>query len=199
MWGLVLAGMALAADPAPIVERIEAHYGAVTSLQASFVQTVKSPLYGDDVQPGRMTLQRPGKMRWDFTGDGRVYVTDGKMLTMYTPDAKQAIQYPYTPTGADGLLQSLDRVGDLFTVTAPDPQPPTGVVVDLAPKTADGQLSKVRLTLSAGLDLQKIELTDAMGTKTEMVFTDVKAGAALDPATFQFVPPAGTQVISSGK
>lgn len=198
MWGLILGAVALAADPAPIVERIEAHYGAVTSLQASFVQTVKSPVYGDDVQPGRMTLERPGKMRWDFTGDGRVYLTDGKTLTIYTPEAKQAIQYPYTPSGADGLLQSLDRVGDLFTVTAPDPQPATGVVVDLAPKSPDGQVAKVRLTLSAGLDLQRIELTDPMGTKTELVFTDVRAGAALDPATFRFTPPKGTTIISGG-
>lgn len=198
MWLVLVAGLSSAADPAPLVARVEAHYAGVTTLQAGFVQTVHSPTYGDDVQRGRMVLQRPGKMRWDFTGDGRVFLSDGTTLTVWQPDVNQVMRYPYTPGGPDSLLQSLDHVGELYTVTAPDPQPASGAVLDLVPKQADGTVAKVRLTLSASLDLQKVELTDPVGTRTELVFSDVKTGGTVDAATFTFVPPKGAQVISGG-
>jgi outer membrane lipoprotein carrier protein len=190
-----LGSIAGAADPGPIVARIEARYAKVATLTASFTQTVHSAIYGDDVQSGTIAIARPGRMRWDFTGDGRIFVSDGTTMWIYTPAAKQALKYPYTPTGANGLLQSLDRVGELFDVTAPDPQPAHGVLVDLAPKQADGQVSKIRLTLSSDLSLQQLDLVDPTGAATSLVFSAVKLDAIVPESTFAFVPPAGTAVV----
>ena len=191
-------GIAWAADPAPLVAKVEARYAGVQTLEARFVQTVRSSLYGEDVQAGRMVLQRPGQMRWDFTGDGRQYIADGKTLTAYTPASRQAIQYPYTPTGADSLLQSLDRVDELFRVVAPDPQPADGgIVLRLTPKGPD-QVQEVTLRLGKDLALQQVSLQDAAGGVTVLDFTDVRAGHAVPASTFQFAPPAGTQVIRTG-
>ncbi|MBA2319834.1 MAG: outer membrane lipoprotein carrier protein LolA, partial [Deltaproteobacteria bacterium] len=163
---LVFSLSALAADPVPLVARVEAHYGSVSTLKAAFVQTVRSPTYGDDVQAGTLAVARPGRMRWDFTGDGRVYLVAENRVSIWTPAEKQLLRYPYTPTGADSLLQSLDHVDELFTVTAPDQPSDGGVILDLASKDTSLAGTRVRLVLAPDLSLRQVQLTDPMGTKT---------------------------------
>jgi outer membrane lipoprotein-sorting protein len=191
----LLVAAALAADPAPIVARVEAHYAAVKTLRADFVQTVRSPAYGDDVQAGRMTIARPGRMRWDFTGDGRVYLVAADRVSIWTPAEKQLLRYPYTPTGASSLLQSLDHVGELFTVTAPEQPANGGVLLDLAGKGADAGASTVRLVLRPDLSLEQVTLLDPLGTRTEIAFTNVAADTAVPESTWTLDLPKDAKIV----
>ncbi len=192
VWGSVLD--AVAADPLPIIARVEAHYSAVKTLRADFVQTVHSDLYGDDTQAGRLAIARPGRMRWDFTGDGRVYLITEDRVSIWTPAEGQLLRYPYTPSGADSLLQSLDHVDELFAVSAPAQPTDGGVVLDLTAKAGGGGPS-VRLTLGPDLGLTRISLSDSMGTKTEIVFSHVVAGAPIEPSTWTLAVPPDARII----
>src|SRR5688572_6389790 len=107
LFALPLA-LAVAAEPGPapspppsaevdaLVHRVEARYQAITTLKAGFVQTTRSPVYGDDTQNGTLWLERPNHMRWAFDGerDGKLFVADGTYLWISTTADKQVVKTP---------------------------------------------------------------------------------------------------------
>jgi outer membrane lipoprotein carrier protein len=67
---------------------------------------------------------------------------------------------------------------------------------DLAtPKAGDSGFEKVRLGFAGG-DLKAMELQDSFGQTTHIRFNKIERNPALPAATFKFVAPAGTDVVS---
>lgn len=62
------------------------------------------------------------------------------------------------------------------------------------PKTKDGQLQSVRVGF-AGEQLAALDILDSFGQRSAIRFTGMQANAALPPATFQFKPPQGADVV----
>jgi outer membrane lipoprotein carrier protein len=202
---LIAAALSLAwvsqarADVGAVVDAVEKKYEGVSGLQADFTQTVKSAIYGDDTQSGKVTLKRPGKMRWDFAGDGKQFVTDGRFMWIYNAADKQVIRYPNAGEqagSAQSLLTSLDRIGDLFAISElPDT---AGHTLLLAPKTADAQFQDVQLHLDSSLVLEKVVITDTFGTITEIAFHQVTLDRPAPDDLFVFQVPPGVELIDAG-
>jgi outer membrane lipoprotein carrier protein len=193
-------------DPSTVVQAVEARYAGVTVLQADFVQTTRSDVFGEERQTGELVLKRPRKMRWTFAGASaaavsREFVTDGRTMWVYTRDENQVIQYDDVSTqsaSADSLLQSLDQLDALFVVQVMEPSAPGHVSLDLAPREASGQVKKLHLDLDADLLLERVVITDPFDNVTELAFTDVRLNADVPDSTFQFQVPSGAEVISAG-
>ena len=118
-------------------------------------------------------------MRWDFEGDGKQFVSDGTTMWVYSKTDHQVIRYKdfgSQSTSADAILQSLDKLGVLFDVTLEDGE---GVVLGLSPKdeASKAQVKSIRLTLSDGLDLRQVAVTDAYEGVTTLSFETVTLGA----------------------
>lgn len=187
-----------AAVPA-VVKKIESKYADVKAMKARFTQTVRNPAYGDEVQKGEVTLERPAKMHWSFAGDGKQFVTDGRTMWIYNPGHKQVIRYKdvSNPAGsAQSLLTSLDRIGQLFSVTErPDD---SGHTLVLVPREADAQYKNVVLHLSGELMVEKVVITDNFDTVTELVFHDIRLDPKVPADQFVFSVPKGVEVIDAG-
>lgn len=199
---LALPFQALAGtDAGPIVDAVEAKYADVSTLTASFTQTTKSELYGSDQQAGTMTLQRPASMRWIFEGDGKQFVTDGKTMWIYNAADNQVLRYDdvtKSAASADSLLQSLDRISELFEIT---------VLADnadekrlsLKPKGKEAeQIKSIELALTPELLVREVTIIDAFDTRTALAFKDVKLDAKVPEGTFTFEIPKGAEVIGTG-
>lgn len=209
---LLVAAPAWATDPAPapgpaasvdaLVKAVEARYAGVEVLRAGFVQTTKSPLYGDEKQSGTLVLERPTRMRWEFEGDGKLFVADGTTMWIFNPADKQVIRftdYAAQASGAESVLQALDKVGQRFDVTVVSSDATAGSVLSLQPKAGETpQFKKLLLTLDASLVLRKVEITDPFDTVTLIEFSDVKLGGEVPPETFLFRVPDGVEVIDAG-
>ena len=200
---LLFAVSALAQEPAvpakdPLVAKIEAKYADVGSMTMAFTQTVKSPLYGEQVQTGTVAFARPGKMRWTFGGEGKHYVSDGSTMWVYLEADKQAFKYSgWDPSGsAESLLSSLDKLDELFVVRSSESSE-TGHSLKLAPN-GQAAYAQVELVLNSDLTVTKVIVTDTMETQTELAFSDSKLGAELPADTFVFAPPDGVEVIEAG-
>ncbi len=89
-----VAGSGLAAQSLDrAIEGIERHYNSLGGLQMQFEQSME---YGGQrrmVETGTLYLQRPGKMRWQYSQPaGKIAISDGTIFRMYNPNTNQVRQ-----------------------------------------------------------------------------------------------------------
>jgi len=182
-----------------VIEAVEAKYAGVETLTAKFTQTTTSELYGSDKQSGTMSLMRPAKMRWTFDGDGKEFVTDGATMWIYNPADKQVLKYSdvsQSAASADSLLQSLDRISELFEIELVE-ETDRIKRLSLKPKGAQSQVKKIELALDGALVVQSVNITDAFDTQTALAFQGVQLDVKVPASTFVFEVPTGIEVISA--
>jgi len=182
-----------------VIKAVEAKYKTVSVMKAAFVQTTHSEVFGDEKQQGEVTLKRPGMMRWDFrNGVDRQFVTDGTKMRIYNKTENQVIEYndvSSSASAADSLLQSLDRMDELFDIEMPSPTD-DGYVMILRPKETE-QLKKLKLVLEKDLVVRSVTITDAFDNITELAFSEMKFNVEAPDSIFKFIAPAGAEVIST--
>jgi outer membrane lipoprotein carrier protein len=184
-------------DVSVVLGKIQGKYKDVDLVRATFQQSSTSALYGGAEQTGTLTVQRPRKMRWDFDGDGKQFVSNGKTMWVYSANDKQVVRYTDFGSQAastDAILQSLDKLGELFDVTRLQGE---GVVLGLVPKDSAGaaQVKRIELALSDGLDLRRVQVTDAYDGVTTLTFNKVELGGTVPASTFEFQVPDGVEVV----
>ncbi len=186
-------------DTKAVIKMVEAKYKTVSVMKAAFVQTTHSEVFGDEKQQGEVTLKRPGMMRWDFrNGVDRQFVTDGTKMWIYNKTENQVIEYndvSSSASAADSLLQSLDRMDELFNIEMPSPTD-DGYVMVLRPKATE-QLKMLKLVLEKDLVVRSVTITDAFDNITELIFSEMKFNVEAPDSIFKFIAPAGAEVIST--
>jgi len=198
--GIALApGLATSADFGPTLARMMGAYGPVRTVTAGFTQETRFAGFPTPrTFGGRMDLERPDRMRWDYTeGSGQQVYVNGQTVTVYAPEATQAIESTLTPASDAQvplhLLADVTRVEDTYHVAAgPDPDS-----LRLAPRTpAAGAPERVTLWLDPDTGLiARVLLELAGGSTSDIRFHDLVANAPVDPARFAFTPPKGTHMI----
>jgi len=172
----------------------------VSSYQASFTQE-QTDERGMKIQSssGTMALSRPGKFRWQYAAPAQqLIVTDGVTLWLYDEDLKQVTVRPAaeallgTPAA---LLAQKKTLTETFAIS--DEGEVRGVrQLKLRPKSSDSDFQDVTLWLRNG-EPQRMLFRDTLGGATDIIFKQIKVNARLDAKRFQFVPPAGVEVIDS--
>jgi outer membrane lipoprotein carrier protein len=194
-----LFGSAAFAGTAEVIDAVEAKYANVETLSAQFTQTTKSELYGSEAQSGTMTLMRPAKMRWTFETDGKEFVTDGSTMWIYNPADNQVLKYSdvsQTAGAADSLLQSLDRISEIFDIELLE-ESATTKQLKLMPKGDQAQVKAITLTLDGEYLVQNVTIVDAFDTRTALAFEKVQLDPKVPEGLFTFEVPKGAEVISA--
>ncbi|CRF40607.1 LolA-like outer membrane lipoprotein chaperone [Helicobacter ailurogastricus] len=149
------------------------------SFSAHFKQvvlgTTPSPI--NPTYEGQILAKAPFFAKWNYTKPSpkEVYMQD-KQVIIYEP---RLLQATYT---------KLDKALDFFAI------------LKKAKLQKDGRYkAKINhtiyyLTLKDGLPF-KLNFTDKMQSHVEITFSGVRANIALEPALFQFTPPAGIDII----
>lgn len=150
-----------------------------------------------DRSTGTFAFARPGKFRWTYDKPVKqVLVGDGAKLWIHDADLNQVtvkrIDKAMSSTPA-ALLAGKDDITKVFTLKDAGEKDGMGWVEAL-PKDKDTGFESVRIGMK-GKALAAMELSDSLGGKTSLVFSDLKPNASLPPATFQFVPPKGADVM----
>lgn len=146
---------------------------------------------------GTFAFSRPGRFRWAYDPPARqLLVGDGTRLWIHDPDLNQVtvrtIDKAISATPA-ALLAGNRDVTAVFTLS--DGGAADGLAwVVAVPRERDTGFERVRLGLRGG-SLAAMELHDALGGRTMLRFTDLRANARLAPEAFRFVPPAGADVL----
>ena len=184
---------------ADAVERVDTYLRSLDTLTAQFVQVVQDRK-GDvtDRASGTLSIARPNRFRWDYREPyAQTIVADGEKLWLHDPDLEQvtvrSLEQGLGATPAM-LLSGAGRVADAFAPGSVDRRGDWNWC-RLVPKQRNSDFERVSLAFDARNELVAMELLDKLGQTTTIQFSDVARGAKLEPATFRFVPPAGSDVI----
>lgn len=169
-----------------VLARAQTYLQTLTSAQGTFVETGA----GGQRRQGRFWLQRPGRMRFEYTDPaGLLVVSDGNNVKRYDP---RLDVFRQVPLGATPLSTFLAREVRLDQ----------GVRIDRVTRMASGAFAltvrdggrpndgSVVLAFSGTpLRLQEWTITDAQGARTRTQLTSLTPASGLASSLFQLRDP----------
>jgi outer membrane lipoprotein carrier protein len=150
---------------------------------------------------GTVWFQVPNKFRREVKGNSpSVTVSDGRDLWIYYPNFKSAERYPLgkgspldATVAAINSALNLENIETTFNVTATKSD--NGHELALLPRTAAMKRVFQKLDLRINSEF-RVERTDMLLPNGDRIVTTYsnQARAAIPASTFEFKPPAGTEV-----
>jgi outer membrane lipoprotein-sorting protein len=176
----------LSAEDQAVLAQAQGYLQALTTAQGSFVETGA----GGQRREGRFYIQRPGKMRFEYTNPaGLLVVSDGYNVKRYDPRLETFQQVPLGQTPLSTFLARnvrfdqgvrIDRVqrmaGGAYTITARDSRRPNDGAVMLG-------------FYGTPVRLQEWTITDAQGGRTRTQLTSLSPAPGLAASLFQLRDP----------
>lgn len=146
---------------------------------------------------GKMVLQRPGLFRWHTDPPlEQLLVSNGKKVWLYDPDLLQVtvqkMDQRLTHTPALLLSGDVSQISENFSITYKE----AGSIIDfvLTPTAKDTLFDTLRLSFRNGV-INDMQLLDAVGQRTNILFMNVKINQPVAASQFVFEVPAGVDVI----
>lgn len=146
---------------------------------------------------GKMVLQRPGLFRWHTDPPlEQLLVSNGKKVWLYDPDLLQVtvqkMDQRLTHTPALLLSGDVSQISENFTITYKE----AGSIIDfiLTPTAKDTLFDTLRLSFRNGV-INDMQLLDAVGQRTNILFMNVKVNQPVAASQFVFEAPEGVDVI----
>ena len=197
-FAVALVGLlAVAGAQATAVDTLREFVRDVKSGRANFTQTVSSPDGAKKkTSSGSFEFSRPNRFRFAYSKPfEQLIVSDGQKVWLHDVDLNQVsvrlLDQALGSTPAALLAGgALERDFELSALPARD-----GLEWVLAkPRLKDGTVAELRVGFR-GKDLAALELVDAFGQRSVLLFSAVQQGVAVPAERFRFVPPPGADVI----
>jgi outer membrane lipoprotein carrier protein len=201
-----LVAPALIAKAAPLsgaeLKNLLASVRQNRSTQADFqerrvIRLMKNPV----LSSGTVWFQPPNKFRREVKGNSpSITVSDGRELWIYYPNFKSAERYPLgkgspldATVAAINSALNLENIETSFNISATKSD--TGHELALLPRTAAMKRVFQKLELRIN-DKFRVERTDMLLPNGDRIVTTYsnQTRAPIPPSTFEFKPPAGTEV-----
>ena len=191
------------------LESLESFVKNTKSGRAAFTQVVTSPAKDGQVaktktSTGSFEFLRPNRFKFIYKKPfEQSIVSDGQTLWLYDVDLNQVTSRKLaqalngTPAAVIAAAADLKGLQADFNLT-PLPEKNGLQWVQATPKSKDGQLQSISVGLKPtdkGNELAALEILDSFGQRSSMTFTQFEVNPALAPASFQFKPPQGADVI----
>lgn len=194
------AGAKSSASAASAARRLEERLTAVKAVEAEFVQTLDTPALAEpQEEAGRLYLERPGKMRWEYARPaGKLALADGKDTWLWLPEDNVAITAPLAGGERDaGVALLMQGRPDLLARFEVDwgPAPKGGArPLRLRPRRAGGPYDALLVNVDDSGFPREIVAIDPLGGRLTYRLSAVRFVDRLDPSLFSFTPPPGATV-----
>ena len=192
-----------AAETTAVLAGLQAWLDGTQTLDMHFQQSLVSGALGTTAtESGRLYLERPGKLRWDYLDpEKKIALLLGDRTALYLEDER--LMSRGRLTGEQGLFPRLlaghDRVDEFFSaslVETPSAGGRGAYRLKLVPKGDHATMGAVTLTLRPPAFLiEGAELLDETGNRTTYTFSNVRRNRALPEGLFAFEPPPGTELV----
>ena len=161
------------------------------------IRLMKKPV----LSSGTVWFQPPNKFRREVKGNSpSVTVSDGRELWIYYPNFKSAERYPLgkgspldATVAAINSALNLENIETSFNISATKSE--NGHELALLPRT--GAMKRVFQKLDLRINNEfRVERTDMLLPNGDRIVTTYsnQTRAPIPPSTFEFKPPAGTEV-----
>jgi outer membrane lipoprotein carrier protein len=191
------------------LDSLDLFVSTVKTGRAEFTQVVSAPPKEGQsprvkTSSGTFEFSRPNRFKFLYLKPfAQSIVADGQTLWLFDVDLNQATARKQsqvlgsTPAALIASAPDLKALQADFTLSdAPDKDGLQWVAA--TPKSKDGQLDTVRVGFRAAgktAELAALEILDSFGQRSLLTFSKVEVNPTLTPDSFQFKPPAGTDVI----
>ena len=189
-------------DVKSLLGRIREKRASAPQIQADFQEEKTIKMMNKPVaSSGRVWFQAPNKFRREVKGSSpSTTVSDGQQLWIYYPKFQSAESYQLgkrSPlhAGIAAITASLNLQGVEESYNIAAAQEGSGYVLQLAPKAPalKRMLQQFTIHLNEALQVVRTEMLQPNGDRIVTSYSN-ETRAAIDPGTFQFAPPAGTNV-----
>jgi outer membrane lipoprotein carrier protein len=180
------------------------------SARADFTQTVQLPPRDGQAQrpktsSGVFAFQRPARFRFEYQRPyPQVLVGDGTTLWVYDVDLAQVTARAQdkalasTPVALIAAATDLAALQRDFQLQAQPDQDGLHWVL-ATPRAREAGVQNLRVGLrpgERGVAMERLEILDAMGQRSQLHFTRIEINpAGMGPTAFQFTPPPKVEVI----
>lgn len=180
--------------------QVERHYNALTSWSSDFDQeTYVDMLKKNLIKPGRIVVERPDKLRIEYTeGLKKIYTSNGKKLWIYKEAETTAEQFddPKKVISKEALsfLGGLHNLTEIFDVV-PNLKDVEATLqikdanlkkLALIPKDQEAAILKITLGVDAkDLSVREALLYNASGNVSHYTFKNVVFDQKIDAANFE--------------
>ena len=165
------------------VDRISAYLSGIDTLQGEFEQV--GP--GGEIARGRLMLQKPGKMRFEYFPPSELQViADGLWLAVQDRKLNTTERYPLVSTPLNVILaEEVDLIRDsqVIAVFIAEEQ----VTVSLQDDSGEAPGLLTMMFDPASFELRQWVVTDAQGLDTSITLQNVVAGAEIPRQHFRIL------------
>jgi outer membrane lipoprotein-sorting protein len=182
---VAIASAAPAADSADMA-KLKAHISGVHTMTANFLQIDSR----GRSTTGKMVLQRPGKVRFEYSSGDLLLVADGKTLTLVDYQVGQKSSWPLNRTPLGVLLSSSPDLKGRAQIVPSDN--PNVVSVRARDPSQYGSLTLVFLrsgSAPGGLQLYGWTAVDGQNRRTTVKLSDVRYNVAIPQSAFTYAEP----------
>ena len=164
----------------------------IKSASGNFEQIIREQDgYVVDRQTGTFAMDRPRRMRWQINELDQLLVSDGEQMFLYDELFKQVIVRDWSSNPVLNPAAILLEQVDLETWASVEQ---AGQNFRLIPLEKFGSVLELNLTVSDDFP-EQLNILDATGQITEIRFSQVEINPESDDQLFQFVIPAGVEVL----
>src|SRR5256885_12467484 len=161
------------------------------------IRLMKKPI----LSSGKVWFQPPNKFRREVKGSSpSLTVSDGRQLWIYYPNLKSAERYPLgkgspldSTVAAINSALNLENIENTFQINATKTD--KGYELALLPRTASMKrvFQKLDLHINESLRVERTDMLLPNGDRIVTMYSN-QTRAPVPASTFEFKPPAGTEV-----
>jgi outer membrane lipoprotein carrier protein len=171
-------------------------------MQVSFQQSLGGKGRITRIEEGTLLLQRPGKMRWDYTTPaGKIFLVDGKTSYYYNPATRKAERSAVKESDdlrvplafLMGRLDFRRDFREFRTRTEGDV-----VHVIAAPKSDKAPYTEVQFEVNRQDQISSVVVRGQDQSLMTLRFSGEKLGSPAAPGAFEFKTPEGAELVDVG-
>jgi outer membrane lipoprotein carrier protein len=188
---------------AVLIARIETRYGPMRGLAADFEQSYSGAGVREKRERGRLFLQRPKRMRWEYEPKpGKLFIVNNRDVWLYVPADGEVVRadaakvsdarFPFLfLLGQKNLRSQFSRI----SFASDDAGASSGVrTLSLTPKQKDAGIREIALEVTNDGQILKVRIAEEGGGVSEVWLKNVRENYIAPAEAFEFTPPAGVNV-----
>src|SRR5437868_10435157 len=176
-----------------LINKIESRYGHMRGLAAEFEQTYNAPGTRERRERGRLVLQRPRLMRWEYDPKpGKLFIVNGRDVWFYIPADREATHADLNAV-SDARFPFLFLLGQTnlrrefnsITFVGNGSQPETRVL-RLVPRNSSTGLREIFLEIYMDGRILKVRMVEESGAVSEVSLANVRENFIAPAEAFVF-------------
>ncbi|HEX8888041.1 MAG TPA: outer membrane lipoprotein chaperone LolA [Pyrinomonadaceae bacterium] len=188
-----------------LIRKVESRYGTMRGLAAEFEQVYSAPGGRGRRESGRLVLQRPRRMRWEYDPKpGKLFIVNGRDVWFYIPADREATHADLNSVSDTRFpflfllgQTNLRREFSSITLVGNGSQSETRVL-RLVPRGSSTGLREIFLEVYTDGRILKVRMVEESGAVSEVSLTNLRENFIAPAEAFTFQPPPGVTIRRQG-